>query len=328
MKDLATILVILIPKILFGQFYHSDPYEYKGVWSYSMEFDKKGIIQNNINEVEVWSYVLKEDSATIKDSILDYKILFNEQGLPINFHSEYTMPVWWWPAFKRKIGLEKVRTDTFDSRFEYDSFNRLSHISEYYYEGYGDGTYDQNDIWNEYDIQGRLTYQLIEEKYIYPIDFKYRGRTYPNDTNRITASIEYDENLVKSVYRSSDDYNHFTYNKRKDTLDFNCTFDSVFMKQPVSQGTELDSLNRIIKTTRFLKRVNLLGGSCYYVETENDIIYTHYYDEQGQKSHIESHLRSGKYVSTQYFEYKGNLIQKIWSTNSLSYTKYKYKNYL
>jgi len=98
----------VIPIFSFGQFYHPDPFEYQGFWAYSMEFDKEGIIQNDIREVEVWSYELKEDSATIKDSILDYRVLFNEQGLPLNFHSEYTMPVWWWPAFKRKIGLEKV----------------------------------------------------------------------------------------------------------------------------------------------------------------------------------------------------------------------------
>lgn len=328
MKYISFILIILIPIISFGQFYHPDPFEYQGFWTYFMEFDKEDIIQNNIGKVEVWTYELEEDSLTLKDSILDYQILFNEHGLPINFHSEYTMAVWWWPAFKRKIGIEKVRTDTFDYQFKYDSLNRLIHITEYYYEGYGDGTYHQNDIWNKYDNQSRLTHQEIEEKYIYPPSFKYRGITYPNDTNRITVQILYEGNKVKSVYRTSDDYNHFTYNKRMDTLDFNCTLDSVFMNQPLSQGTELDSLNRISKTTRFMKRVNPLGGSCYYVESENDIIYTHYYDEQGQKTQIKSHLRSGQYISTKFFEYKNDLIQKIWNINSLLFKKYKYKNYL
>lgn len=326
MKRLAAILILLSPIVSLGQFYHPDPFKFRGTWAYSMEFNHEDIRQNNIGKVEVWTYELKEDSITIKDSLLDYTIVFNEHSLPVNYHSEHTMPVWWWPAFKRKIGLEKVRTDTFDYRFDYDSQNRLVHVSEYYYEGYGDGSYHQTDIWNKYGDQGLLVNQEIEEKYIFPPGYKYRGTPYPSDTERVSVQIVYEEDLVKNVYRiHHEDYDQFPNYKRMDTLDFNCSLDSVFLKRPLSEGTELDSLGRISKTTRFMKSVKPLGGGCFYVETENDVIYHHFYNRQSQKTRIEGYLRSGKHVSTELFEYKHGLLQKEWSSNSLWYTKYKYE---
>jgi hypothetical protein len=320
MRCLTYIIVLITPLISLGQYYDSDPYKFNGSLLFNIECEKDEILLGEIEQVEVWTYQLKKDSTSVKDSTLDQKILFNECGLPVTYHSENTNAVWWWPAFKRKIGLENVRTETYDYKFDYDSLNRLIHVREYYNSGYG--AYDKNDIQNEYDSQNRLIFQLIEEKNIYPRDFKFRGVAYTNDTNRITIQILYEEERVKSIFRTSDDYNHLTYNNRNDTLTFDCSTDSVNIKEQLSQGTELDSLNRISTTIMFAKSVS---HQSYYVESENDIIYSYYYNEQGKIAKIEVRLRSGKYLSTKLFEYYDNLIQMVWSTNSLTYTKYKYK---
>jgi hypothetical protein len=169
---------------------------------------------------------------------------------------------------------------------------------------------------------------VIEEKEIYPPGFEYRGHTYPNDTALKTFDIEYDQNKVTSVYRYSAKFSNTIYYKSRDTLQYNCSFDKAFLNKPVRQGSELDSLHRIVKSTQFKIRHNSLGpGPCDFIASENDLIFTYHYNSHGQKSHIEAHLRSGQHISTEYFEYRENLIQKIWSPSSSTIRRYKYQYY-
>lgn len=311
----------MISNFCLGQFYHCDPYQYVGDWGYYMEFDKNYITQNGIGDVEVWVYFLEEDSRRVTDSALNYRVFFNEQGLPIRYQSDWLTPVGGWTKFKRKIGLEKVKLNELEYQFEYDSLNKLIHVTEVFSESHGDGSYFRTDIFHKYDEQGRLAYQHVEDKVIYPPGFKYLGANYPNDTLNNYFWFNYKGDTLTTVYRNNSES---LANKIIDTLTFNCTFDSVFMKRLLGPGIELDSLNRIKKETVFSMTAKVLGADCIYIESENDIIYTYYYNEQGKEARVESHLRSGEHLSTRYFDYENGTIKKVWSSNTLLVTRYKY----
>lgn len=322
MKQLTTTILLSFSISLFSQFYHPDPYKYSAFWAYSMEFEKEDILNNGIRQIERWSYEFEEDSVTIKDSTLDYSIWFNDFGLPIKYKEEDIWPVNK-PWYKRKFKWVNTRIDMYDYLFEYDSLQRLVHILELYSPAFGEGNYYQNDIYNTYDAGNHLTYQFIEEKDIYLPKQKGEDKNYPNDTNRIKIYINYQGDNVETVYRTSDDYNHFTYNERWDTLSFNCSLDSVFLSQPLAKGVVLDSLNRVWKTTLFTTHARGLTG-CYSPESENDIVYTHFYDLYGRCIRIEANKRVGEYVWTTYYEYENNLLHRIWNDRTLSYSRYKY----
>ena len=322
MKRLITAILLSFSLSSFSQFYHPDPYEYDAFWAYFVEFEKEDVFDQGIRQVERWTIKLEEDSVTIKDSTLDYSIWFNDYGLPVKYKEEDIRLVNK-PWYKSKSKWVNTRIDRYNYLFEYDSLQRLVHILEFYSEAYGDGDYYQNDIYNTYDSENRLVYQLIEEKDIYLPKQGLLDKTYPNDTNRIKIHIHYQGDNVETVYRTSDEYNHFTFNKRADTLLFNCSLDSVFLSQPLAKGVVLDSLNRVWKTTHFTKHMGTLSG-CYFPESESDIVYTHYYDLGGRCIRIEVHNRVGEYISTTFYGYENNLLHKIWNDRTLSYSKYKY----
>ncbi len=326
MKALLTLIILInaFPSTLKGQFYNPDPFDYIS------DHSQKEILENNISKIEVISYS-NFDSLYSGwnrwDSLITESIQFNEFGLPICLQYGRRMPSSRWKNFLIKRGWDRHQVDSLWYNFEYDSLKRLIHICG----GYGlidsEPCYNKNDIFNSFDENNRLINQRIVKKYIYPMNPSFPGRTiYPNDTNRINIKLNYQGNLVSTINRTSDGYNTFTFNNRYDTLEFNCPFDSVFLKQPIAKGWEKDSLNRIIKTTRFSHYVCFIGG-CESIENENDIIESYIYGANGKLISISTHYRSGYFLSKKVFQYDDKGLLKFEITDSVITKRYTYKRF-
>jgi len=323
-------LILFIFSIIFsliakGQIYHSDPYKIDHSY-FNIEQSRQEILNNKVKLISSFDNSLKKNGSKKKKSKLNYRIEFNEYGNPINYYSSYVMECWWFPALKQKLGLEKRFITTYNYSFQYDSLNKLIHLKEKIVETHSPA-YEENDINFYYNKENLLNYEIISEKYIYKNGYKYRGVAYTNDTTLSKYYLNYDNsNKVKYVIKWSSSNGENINKKVLDTINFNCTFDSIFIKKSLPKGIKLDTLGRIVESTLHMFQGTLIGGGNYTREMPNDLINNYTYDISGRLVLIESKTRSGNYVSKEIWTYdKNGFLKSKHFDGSMKTTFYEYE---
>ncbi len=308
-----------------GQIYHSDPYKID--LSYlNIELSRQEVIDNKVKLISSFDNSLKKNGSKKKKSKLKYRIEFNEYGNPIKYYSWDIMECWWFPALKQKLGLEKKFITTYNYLFQYDSLNKLIHVKEKIVEARS-AAYEENDINFYYNKENLLNYEVISEKYIYKNGYKYRGVTYANDTTLIKYYIIYDNsNKVKYVIKWSSDNGENIDKKVLDTINYNCSFDSIFINKNLPKGIKLDTLGRIAESTSYMFQGTLIGGGSYTREMPNDWINKYTYNNNNRIVLIESNKRSGDFISKEIWTYdKNGLLKSKHNDNSIVTTYYEYE---
>lgn len=113
-----------------------------------------------------------------------------------------------------------------------------------------------------------------------------------------------------------------------DTLKFNCSFDTIFIKKSIPKGTKIDSVGRVIENTRYARHVLLKDGGCISPESPSDLITQFHYDKNGKLIKSVSHSRNRDFNSTKYWVYnEKELLQSIQVEKSEQITMYEYEFY-
>ncbi len=313
---LWTLVFTQLSTSIFGQMYHPDPYKYAGFRPYSIDLEKELIIENDITKATLWKVLLGKDSVTQEDSILVYYVEFNSSGNPSAIHSEYSLN-----ALNSKE-IEKLRKKgrlyITDCDFGYDSQNHLVQIKERHVEAYARGDKKADYILNFFDVDGRIVKQKIEERIIYSESPGFLRRKYPNDTMRVEINVNYDSlDHVASIYRTSSGNNHFTANKRTDTINYNCPFDSIFYKKPL-HGVEIDSMGRVVQSIKYSTHICGSGG-CISPESPYDRILTYHYNEAGKLTKVHVETREGLWAEDEIRTYHENGLPKSIKKTSDNY---------
>ncbi|MFT6747250.1 MAG: hypothetical protein ACJAZ2_001598 [Glaciecola sp.] len=323
MKRITFIILFFCSVICSAQLRNTDPYGINlglgNVINYTLEEVKK----NDIKTVENWLVERNEKSGKHKEISFRYSITFDEAGNPTQFRSEYTPKYWWWPSFKRKIGLLRNSKEVHEYSFYYDSLIQLIHVKEYYYRGYG--AFLQNDIYNTYQV-GRLIKQEILERNMYKEKVNLFKNTVTGDSSLTTHVLSYHEGKVKTIDTESLDYFLDETDTSRFSAKYDVQFDSLFLTTKKSRGIEVDSFGRVIRSTLYTSSGTLLTGERIYWDSAADEISKYHYNDKGQLSSVETGFRQGDHISTSVYSYNQyGLIDSISYLNSNFLTVYRYQ---
>lgn len=271
-------------QLVNGELYHTDPYKISNLHYLDLtDVPKSLIIKSKIKSVSCFIYSLnKKLQQKGKGTPTDYSVVFNADGNPIKY----------------KASDCTKNCDIYEYTFDYDSVGKLIHIRELILNR-NSVRYDDVDIYFNYDNESKVVQEFVSQKHIYPPGYKYRGTPYSNDTFIFIFNIYYGKNkMVNSVVKYQSDYKSWKNVKEYDTLNYNCIFDSLFVKgeRELSKDVKRDSVGNIVE---------LIAYRYIHDKQTNDtqFVFKFEYDEQRRLIKKEMYNTRKELNDASYYDY-------------------------
>ena len=303
--------IFIISFLLFfvnghGQIFNTDPFKIDNFLYYHVPLNKTEVLANKIKKVSSITYGFKKNGNRDKKGSLNYYIEFNNQGNPTHYYEKIYSSLWWWPDLLQTLHLQKESSEEYDYLFNYDSLQKLIHIQEIIINNACPESKAINDVYNIYS-GNLLTTQTISEKTLYKPGVKYRGVSYPNDTNITDNVLFYDSlNNVTSILISRYKGDGYDHTSRHDTIKINCPFDSLFRQKKLEDGEKADSLGRIVERIYILNHATSIGGHIISIESPYDRVIKYFYDKNGYLNSSEEYTRKGDFIEKISYYYDSN----------------------